>query len=134
MNKIRIVSQGYLSENEKFSYCPHCVQELEIEGKDYKEILKPLKWVRTCEQVEIGKGNFEDYFDVHYECSRCGNQRISPDTFSNIYGDKNSVLRSKRLPIDGVFRIWSSEKQDFVDGVWDKDKNNYIELDSQKNA
>ena len=133
MNNIRIVSVGYLSDNDKYSYCPYCVHELEIEGKNYKELLKPLKWVKTAESIQVSKGVFKDYLDKHYECTRCGNQRISPDTFSNIYGDEKSVLRAKGLLINDETLIYSSEKNCMVDAYWDNINKKYVEK-SQNNA
>lgn len=133
MNNIRIVSTGYLSEGDKLSYCPYCIKELEHEGKEYKDVLKPLKWVKTAESIQVSKGEYKDYFDKHYECSRCGNQRISPDTFSRIYGDEKSVLRAKGVPFEDITTVWNKELNCMVEAKWDSSKRKYVEV-SQNNT
>lgn len=129
MNK-RLIRFGYLTAESVLSYCPYCVQELRNEGRDYKEVLKPLKWVKTAEPILQKDKTYEDYYDIHYECSRCQNTRITPDTFSTIYGDYNSVLRSKRLPISGTFTIWNAEKRNWIKAKWDHLNQRYIPVEN----
>lgn len=86
MNK-RIISRKQLEGKTKYEYCPWCVTELENEGKDWKELLRPLFRVKTAEPFLNEKGDYtgKDIVETHYECSRCKSERITVDTFVRQY-------------------------------------------------
>ncbi len=127
---MRIISRTYMGEDSKYNYCPHCVKELEVEGKNYKEILKPLVRVKTGEPVKRPDGSYWEYEDEHYECSRCGSTRITVDTFRRIYTVRADGTKWNEPP-KSPSTIWNIEKGKFVKADWDSVNQKWIE---NKNA
>ena len=81
----REISHLYLPGKTKYEFCPHCIKKMEEEGVDWKEKLKPLKFVKTAEPVKCEDGTYRDYIDSHYECIRCGVMNITTETFRMYY-------------------------------------------------
>lgn len=91
MNKT-ILSRKQLEDVEnKYSYCPYCVEELNKCGRDYKSILKPLYLVTVAEPIPVGDGTYRDIVDKHWECTRCGNTNITVKTFVSKYCAKVEI-------------------------------------------
>lgn len=82
---IKVLNKKMLTDDNKYHFCPYCVRELEKEGQNYKEILKPLWKITTVEGIKREDGSFMDYIDTHYECTRCHNDRITVDSFRLAY-------------------------------------------------
>lgn len=82
----KIITRKQLSGNSKYDYCPFCVRELEAEGKEWKEILRPLFQVKIAEPMKIEDGQWtRDYIETRYECGRCKNDRIDTEVFVKLY-------------------------------------------------
>ena len=83
----RELSSKYLAGKTKYEFCPYCIKKMEEEGVDWKEKLKPLKYVVTSEAIKQSDGSYMNYIDSHYECFRCGNTNITTQTFVKFYCD-----------------------------------------------
>lgn len=121
MSNIREISKKYLSGETKYSFCPFCVQELEHEGKNYKEMLKPLVLIKTVEQIKNKDGTYSEYYDQHYECSRCQNRKITTETFRLFYTCRSDGTKWNELPKEPG-TVWDNELKKLVPARWNSVK------------
>lgn len=82
MANAKIISRKQMSGESEYAYCPFCKNELEQDGKDYKELLHPLFKIVTARWDDEVK---REILDAHYECPRCKKADITVDTFLQIY-------------------------------------------------
>lgn len=88
MSEKRIISRKMMEGSSKYHFCPFCVDELTKEGKDYKEMLRPLFRVVTAEYLPGTEGQQGgEYLDTHWECPRCKNAHITVRSFTHFYVD-----------------------------------------------
>lgn len=77
-----LLSRKQMDGEGKYSYCPFCKQELEAEGKNYKDFLQPLfcmvfkKWDNEVKREIIS---------TQYECPRCRKADMTVETFVGFY-------------------------------------------------
>ena len=116
MNK-RELSYKYLEGKTKYEFCPYCVKKCEEEGENWKEKLKPLKYVKTAEAIKQNDGSFVEYFDSHYECIRCGAANITAETFRMYYCARSDGTRYTEPPKEPG-KVWSKEKRCLVPAKW----------------
>ena len=123
----REVSHKYLQGEIKYDYCPWCVQKMEQEGINWKERLKPLKFVTTAEPIKREDGTYWDYFDTHYECSNCNAMNINVNTFMVVYCmryDGTKFNEPRKEP--GL--VWSKEKDCLVPAKWNQVQKKWEEI------
>lgn len=78
-----LLQKTQLSKNNKYNYCPYCVDEYTRQnGKEksnYMEILSPITYQRIMEVDKDKNGNETKYVDEFWECSRCKKKLTSED-------------------------------------------------------
>lgn len=131
MGNITIISKKYLDDSTKYSYCPHCLVELQNDGKDFKNILKPLVLIKTKEALKNSDGSFTDYYDEHYECQRCGLQRITTNTFVNTYCCRSDGTKYNEPPKEPG-TVWSKEQNKLVPAKWNSVNQRWEEIKEEK--
>jgi len=78
MPDTRIISRKQMSGEDKYSYCPFCIDK---HPGDYEKTLQPLFVVTTATPLGTGK----DYIEKHYECTNCQRRNITVDDFVRKY-------------------------------------------------
>ena len=109
----RELSHKYLEGKTKYEFCPYCVKKCEEEGENWKEKLKPLKFVRTAEPVQQADGTYRDYIDSHRDCV----SNITTDTFRMYYCARSDGTRYTEPPKEPG-TVWSKEKGCLVPAKW----------------
>ena len=86
MAEQKVIKRARLLDKYDSSYCPFCRRELRNEGKDFREILKPLWKVTTAEPMTKADGFQFDYLSDYYTCDRecCKGKRY---TFNQIVNE-----------------------------------------------
>lgn len=113
----REISHKYLEGKTKYDYCPFCVQKMEQSGENWRERLKPLKWVKTAEPIKQDDGSYRDYIDTHCECLNCGNTNITPKTFLIFYCRRYDGTKFNEPPKEPG-TVWSMTKNKLVPAAW----------------
>ena len=123
----RELSHKYLEGKTKYDYCPFCVQKMEQSGENWKERLKPLKYVVTAEPIKQADGTYRDYVDSHCECLKCGNTNITDKTFLIFYCCRSDGTKYNE-PRKEPATIWSKEKNTWVYAKWNTQKGDWEEI------
>lgn len=123
----RIISKKTLSGNTKYEYCPYCLKKCEENGQNYKEKIKPMVKIVMGVPTLQKDNKYAESIEEVYECLCCQRANITPDDFSLVFGDKNSVFRAKGVPFEERTTIWDSEKRTLVPAHWDNAVKNYVQ-------
>ena len=117
----------YLDGSSKYDYCPYCVRKCEEEGQNYKERLKPLKYVKTADPIKRSDGTYWDFIDFHYECLRCGAINITVKTFEIFYTCRYDGTKINEPPKEPGL-VWSKEKERLVPAKWNHQLEKWEEI------
>lgn len=127
MGNKREISHKYLEGKSKYEFCPWCVNEMEQNGINWQEKLRPLKLVVTAEAMKLSDGTYRDYVEKHYECIKCGRSNITEKTFVLHYCERYDGTKFNELPKEPG-SIWSKEKNKFVPAKWNQVKQDWEEI------
>ena len=117
MSNKREISHKYLEGKTKYEFCPYCVKQMEQEGINWKEKLKPLKLVKTAEAIKQNDGSYIEYVDSHYECIKCGAANINTETFRMYYCARADGTKYNEPPKEPG-KVWDKQKGCLVPAKW----------------
>ena len=127
----RELSHKYLEGKTKYEFCPRCVRRMEEEGENWKEKLRPLKYVVTEEPIQKQDGSFWKCIDSHYECSKCGATNITVETFRLYYCCRADGTKYNEPPKEPG-SIWNQAKNCFVPAKWNQKLQKWEEIIDNK--
>lgn len=115
MSEPKVIKQIRLSEKYKHNYCPFCRQELQSEGKDFRQILSPMRKFTTVEICKKADGSEFEYFDNYYTCDRetCRDKKYTEE----------DIVKKVTVRFDGT--KWDEKSKPFL--RWNSDKQEYEE-------
>lgn len=125
MNK-RVISTKYLSGNTKYCYCPYCVNDAELQGKDYKECVKPLRQI-TVENTIVLENGSKKGIESYWECMKCS-RKITTDTFRNFYTCRYDGTKWNQLPNEPGL-VYSPIKKELVPAKWNQIDKKWEEIE-----
>jgi hypothetical protein len=116
MDNPKIIKQIRLSEKYEQNYCPYCRQELKAEGKNFKEILSPMRKFTTVETVTRADGSQFEYFDNFYTCDRecCKEKKMT----------ERQIVKKVTCRFDGT--KWEEKSKPYM--RWDNQSKSYYEV------
>lgn len=125
MSNKKILRTIYLLGNNKYEFCPYCVLKYELDGKDYKEILRPLKKIITSERIDYGGGKVIDYIDEHFECPSCKSENINTNTFVRFYCCRADGTKYSEQPKSPAL-FYDAETRKMKEYDWDIQNRTWI--------